>query len=113
LYGVTNPVADPAYQANLATLRDRARPEQQIVVVLDAQWLPIMGEIGIEQADLATIARNYYALATREPDVVALIGYTWPGGIDADQLGARDLPTEVRGVYKQIGRKIVGAHHPE
>jgi hypothetical protein len=107
LYGVTNPVADPAYQANLATLRERARPEQQIAVVLDSQWLPVFGEIGIEQGDLATIARNYYALATREPDVVALIGYTWPGGIDADQLGARDLPAEVRGVYEEIGREIV------
>ncbi len=107
LYGVTNPVADPAYQSSLATLREQARPEQRIVVVLDSQWLPVFGEIGIEQTELATIARNYYALATREANVVALIGYTWPGGIDADQLGARDLPPEVREVYEEIGREIL------
>jgi len=40
---------------------------------------------------------------------VALIGYVWPGGVDAPNAqGARELPQSVRDEYERIGKLITG-----
>ena len=58
---------------------------------------------------MGIIALNYYRLSLSNDRVVGIIGYLWPGGLDsADQLGARDLPECVQGVYWQIGSVIMG-----
>lgn len=107
-YGVANPNADAGYLDELARLKARrSRPDQRIVLALDAQWLPLFDEVGLAPGDMASVARSYAALAARDTSVVALIGYLWPGGLDAaDQLGARDLPAEVQATYREIGAGI-------
>ena len=107
-YGVGDPSTDPHYLADLATVRQRAAPGQRIALVLDSQWLSAYRWIGIDAESMGVVARNYQLLASRQPDVVALIGYTWPAGIDADQRGARDLPQQVRDTYVAIGHWILG-----
>ena len=107
-YAVGDPSSDPQYLADLAAVRSRAHPGQRIALILDSQWLSAYRWVGIDAESMAVIARNYQLLASREPDVVALIGYTWPAGIDPEQLGARDLPQEVKDTYVAIGRWVLG-----
>jgi hypothetical protein len=107
-YAVTNPAADPSYLENLDSLRRHKLPDQRIAMIMDAQWLKVFEHLKITPADMEIAARNYFALASRSPDVVALIGYTWPGGIDEGQYGARDLPDAVVDAYREIGHRILG-----
>lgn len=108
-YFIPDPSTDADYLADLATVRQRARADQSLVLILDSQWFPFYEKIPLSQADMETVAQRYYDLALSEPDVVALIGYSWAGGIDGDmQFGARDLPASVIEAYQAIGNDIVG-----
>lgn len=109
-YGVLDPGSDPAYLADMATLRARlSSPQQRLVIVMETQWLSIYGTLGVSPSDMGGVAYNTWFYAENQPDVVALIGYLWPGGFDApDQLGARELPTSVQDIYQQIGDVIGG-----
>ncbi len=110
LYGTLDPNTDETYQALTRTLRSRkTRADQKIVVVMETQWLPQYGQWGVQPGDMAGVAVSYTRFARRNKDVVAIIGYLWPGGFDQpDQLGARHLPPEVIEVYGIIGRWISG-----
>ncbi|RMF73297.1 MAG: hypothetical protein D6738_09095 [Acidobacteria bacterium] len=80
-----------------------------MVIVMDAQWRPDYFLLGWSQETMAEVAANYYTLAESDPDVIALIGYLWPGGLDLPvQLGARELPPVVQDEYVSIGRSILG-----
>lgn len=108
-YGTVDPATDVAYQANLTTLRRLSTSRQRLLLVVDTQWQPIYEQVGLEPSDMADIARNYVAFAKSTDDVIALVGYSWPGGIDGpDQLGARDLPPSVRAAYAELGAAIIG-----
>lgn len=109
-YGVADPLADPGLMAEYEQLKSkRSSPTQQIIVVLDAQWLPFYGEAGFDPAAMSAVAENYFAFASADPDVVALIGYLWPSGLDdPEQLGARALPQSVLATYASIGERITG-----
>ncbi|RME50298.1 MAG: hypothetical protein D6790_21405 [Caldilineae bacterium] len=108
-YGVLDPENDPAYLVDLCTLKDRrSRPDQRVVLVMEAQWLPEYGYFGVQPEAMASVAESYYRLANRDPSVIGMVGYLWPSELDAPgQLGARDLPESVRAVYRQIGREII------
>ena len=46
-------------------------------------------------------------------EVVGILGYAWPGGIDETSpgvysLGARELPNSVINVYRELGRAVRG-----
>lgn len=107
-YGVADPNGDVAYLDELARLKARrSRPDQRMVLALDAQWVPLFETVGLSPDDMAGVARSYAALAQRDTSIVAVIGYLWPGGLDApDQLGARDLPEAVQAVYRELGQGI-------
>jgi hypothetical protein len=108
LYGTIDPSSDRDYLELMDTLTSKKSTTQSIAVVLDSKWQPVYEQVGIEQVDLAEIAVNYVKLATTYPDVIALIGYSWPGGIDGpDQLGARDLPSTVTDTYRQLGTSLL------
>jgi hypothetical protein len=108
-YGTRDPNTDAAYLENVRALRSRTTEAQQHVVVMDTQWLPIFEQVGLAPDDMAEVARNYLRYAKAHPEVVAIIGYSWPGGIDGpDHLGARNLPQSVQQVYVDIGEAIVG-----
>lgn len=108
-YGVLDPANDEAYLADLAQLKvQRSRPDQRVLLVMEAQWIPLYADFDVPPEALAGIAESYYRLAQRDTSVVGVVGYLWPSGLDdPGQLGARDLPAEVQDVYRRIGTEIV------
>lgn len=107
-YGTRDPNTDAAYLENVRTLRARSTGSQRHVVVMDTQWLPIYEQVDLAPDDMAEVADNYFRYALTHPEVVAIIGYSWPGGIDGpEHLGARNLPQPVRDAYVEIGQLIV------
>lgn len=109
-YTIRDPSSDPRYLGSFAKLKAaRSRPDQGIIIIMDAQWRPSYLSWRIFPADMAEVAANYLKLAQAEPDVVAIIGYVWPGGLDTvTQSGARDLPENVQQEYRRIGSIITG-----
>lgn len=108
-YGVLDPANDAEYLADLALLKaQRSRPDQQIILIMETQWLLTYAEFGIPPKAMAGVAESYYRLANRDAAVIGLVGYLWPGGLNArGQLGARDLPESVRAAYRRIGEEII------
>ena len=65
---------------------------------------------GIAPEDMDDVAGSAVALAASEPDTVAVLGYLWPGGVEGEQqLGARELPEEVRAFYESYGKAVMAA----
>lgn len=109
-YDSVDPEHDPKWMADLATVQKaRSRADQKIVIVASTQWLPYYEkDAGVKPEDMAKIAEIYYRIATNTPDVIALVGYIWPGGLDgATHLGARNLPQNVQRTLRSIGKRIV------
>jgi hypothetical protein len=111
-YDVIDPEHDKRWRADLEIVRAaRTRPDQKIVIIANTQWVPYFKDAGVRPADMGANAASSYRVAASDPDVVALIGYLWPGGLDPThpgQLGARDLPDNVRQTYRKIGKQIIG-----
>lgn len=114
---IQEPNTDPVYLEQLATLKARrSRADQKVIIVMAAFWDPFMAlsirttpPHAYPPARMGVVARNYYTLGANDPDVVAIIGYVWPGGLDGPQeLGTRDLPAEARAEHRRIGRAITG-----
>ena len=110
-YGVADPANDPDYLADLETLRSRrSRPDQKLLLILETQWLPVYGDLGFPPEAMGQVAVSTFELAQRESDVIGLVGYLWPGGLDEPgQLGARNLPPLVQDLYREMGRAILGS----
>lgn len=106
-YFILDPSTDGNYLKDLADLKSkRSSLAQKIVLILDGQWLP--GH-GYPETDMAQVATNYYRLASTDPEIVGLIGYLWPGGVDGPtSLGTRNMPIEVQAEHVRIGRAITG-----
>lgn len=108
-YTVADPALEPLYAAYLNRAAAVLAPDQALVMVLDAHHTPHHTRAGLDQEDMADVARTYYAYAQSRGDIAALIGYTWAGGIDGDwEIGARNLPASVLGTYREIGQAITG-----
>lgn len=110
-YDIADPANDKAWLGDLETLREAiTRNDQRIVIVASTQWLPYyQHEAGITPAGMEAVIESYYSVAVSDPQVVALIGYLWPGGLDDPaQLGARDLPENVQDTIRDIGMAIIG-----
>lgn len=108
-YGTLDPASDQEWLADIGKVRAaRSREDQKIILVVESFWLPMYGDAGYPPKRMGEFANNYYAFVTNNPDIIALIGYLWPGGLDApDELGARDLPQEVLETYRRIGVEII------
>lgn len=109
-YTVFDPSTDRAWQNDLATLLSRrSSPHQRVVVVMESQWLPAYGDLGVSPGMMGLVARNYARAAAQCPETIAIIGYTWPGGFEpAEQLGARNLPPQAQRWYRWIGSSVMG-----
>lgn len=109
-YAIPRPAEDPGFRRELALLKSkRSHPSQRIVLVMDAQWLPFYGEAGYPESHMATVARSYHDMARADPEVIGIIGYLWPGGLDhPQQKGVRNLPQSVIAEHRRIGRSITG-----
>lgn len=111
-YFIKDPKNDPAFLNELTVLKSKiSNDDQKLVLVLDSHYIQeIHGDLSnISQIEMALVANSYYELAQSEPKVIALIGYTWPGGFDTTSaLGARQLPQQVKDEYIRIGKEITG-----
>lgn len=108
-YTIPDPAADPRYTSYLDRASATLGPDQELVMVMDAQHTPHHLNAGLTEPDMADVAHAYHAYALRRGDVTALIGYTWAGGIDGDyEKGVRDMPDAVQEAHRQIGREITG-----
>lgn len=113
-YGVPDPEHDPSYREQFRRLKARrSRPDQRMAVVFESQWLPAYGPAGYPPAAMGAVAASYHRLAAEDPEVVALIGYLWPGGLDgATHLGGRQLPEAALQEHRRIGAAITGKPTP-
>jgi hypothetical protein len=107
-YAVGDPSTDPQWQQDLQSLIDRrTREDQRVIIVMETQWIPEYTKLGYDQSIMGAIATNTLKAAQACPHAIAIVGYSWPGGLDRpEQLGARQLPPDVQSVYRQIGRRI-------
>lgn len=109
-YDSVDPANDSVWLDQLARVsKARVRQEQKLVIVASTQWLPYYKtDAGIDPIDMGPIMQSYYQLAISHADVIALIGYLWPGGLDDPaQLGARDLPSETKAIIVELGKQII------
>jgi hypothetical protein len=109
-YNPKNPQDDQEWLADFEKLKNsRTRPSQKIFIVANTQWIPSFADAGLKPKDMGPINVGYFNIAQSTPDVVALIGYAWPGGLDGkSRLGARSLPASVQSIFHQIGRRVLG-----
>jgi len=111
-YFIKDPNNNSVFRNELSVIKSkRSALSQKIVIVLDAHYISsVHGDIGgIIETDMASIATSYYNLSKSEPDVVALLGYFWPGGFDHPLAkGARGLPQNAKDEYTRIGKLITG-----
>ena len=110
-YYIRDPSEDPDFLADWETLKAaRSRSDQKLVLILDTHHTTGHEAAGIAPEDMDDVARSAVALAASEPDTVAVLGYLWPGGVEGEQqLGARELPEEVRAFYESYGKAVMAA----
>ncbi len=109
-YGFRNPSQDEIWLAELETVRAaRTRDDQQIIIVAETQWHPSYRILlNLTASNMDRVAASYFEVASTDPDVVALVGYIWPGGLDSpSHRGARALPETVQQVFRQIGQRVL------
>ncbi len=111
-YFIKKPSENVQFLSELAALKNKfSTNEQRLVFVMDAHYIPwAHGDYGgIVPTDLKAIAIDYFNMAISEPKTVAIIGYAWPSGFDAeDMLGARALDDATKAEYARIGKLITG-----
>ena len=109
-YAVADPANDPEYARELAVLKSkRSAAGQRIMLIMDAQWLPFYAESGLDEASMGAVATSYLRVAQRDPEIIAIVGYTWPGGLDdPQQKGTRQLPASVMAEHERIGKLVTG-----
>ena len=108
-YGVLDPRIDPLWQDTLAELAaKRTRPEQRLVIIAEAQWIPLYAPYAVTPSTMGDVFLAYYDLCASDPRVIGMLAYLWPGGFDdPDQLGARQLPDGARGKIRAVGRAVL------
>ncbi len=113
-YGIFDPSSNTSFLSNLALLKSKkSDPNQAIFLIIDDQWLPLYGAYGYQPDTIAYMVQNYYNLAVSDTDIVGLIGYLWPGGLDDPaHLGVRNLPQNVIDKNIEIGQKIIPNYSP-
>ena len=113
-YGIFDPSTDPNYLADLALLKSKkSRTSQKIFLTVDDQWLPLYGNAGFPPDTIRFMVQNYYNLAANDTDIVGLLAYLWPGGLDdPNQMGVRNMPQSVKDKNVEIGLKIKANYSP-
>ena len=109
-YAIAQPDSDLTFKNELTLLKSkRSRASQKLLLIMDAQWLPFYGAAGYTESYMAKVAASYFKLAQSDPEVIGIVGYLWPGGLDDPlQKGARNLPQIVIDEHMRIGKLITG-----
>lgn len=107
-YDVINPNTDLSYNLNFQKLLSKAS-DKDVFLIMDAQWRPYyQQQANISASDMESVVRNYYNFSKNYDQIIGVIGYLWPGGLDEpEQLGARNLPENVKNTLRQIGQEII------
>lgn len=114
-YGEFDPQTDPEFQADMTTLKNSlSAPHQKIFLIIDDQWFPEYESfLGWSQDEMADVVQNYYDLAVSDTSIIGLIGYIWPGGLDApNHHGVRNLTQAVIDKNVEIGQLIKANYSP-
>jgi Secretion system C-terminal sorting domain len=113
-YFMFNPSTNAGYLQNLANLKTkRSSPNQKIFITIDDSWIPSYGTAGQTQAMMANTVQDYYDLAASDTDIVGLLSWIWPNGVDQPaHIGARSLPQNVKNKNIEIGTRIKANFNP-
>lgn len=113
-YGIFDPGTNSSFLANLTLLKSKkSTPYQDIFLIIDDQWLPSYGSAGYPPDTIQYMVQNYYDLAASDNEIIGLIGYLWPGGLDEfGQLGVRNMPQSVIDKNVEIGQMIIANFSP-
>ena len=113
-YGIFDPSTNPSFLDNLDLLKSKkSDPDQDIFLVIDDQWLPLYGDTGYSPDTIRYMVQNYYNLAVSDEEIIGLLGYLWPGGLDdPEQLGVRNMPQSVIDKNIEIGEMIKANYSP-
>lgn len=106
---VADPGRDEDWLANLASIKAvRSRADQRVVLVLDSHHTEYHQAARMTPDDLLAVGESLVGVAASDPDVIAIVGYVWPGGLDGpEQLGARELPAAVGDFYRAVGAAVL------
>jgi hypothetical protein len=109
-YGTANVTTDASWlSAYQAIKAKRSAPHQKVLIIMDAQWVPVYGEAGYPPSAMEAVNRYYFEMAQSDTDVIGIIAYSWAGGIGSNShFGMRNLPSNVIDENKRIGRIITG-----
>ena len=113
-YFMFNPSTNASYLQNLADLKSkRSSANQKIFIVADNNWIPSYGTAGQTAANMDIVIQDYYNLAASDSDIIGMLAWVWPSGFDeTSQIGARDLPQNVKDKNMEIGNKIKANFNP-
>lgn len=110
-YFIENPQTSQTFNDELQLIRTKqSDPNQKIVLVLDAHYIPsVHGAYGIQESQMTSIAHQYFQLANQHLDVTGIIGYHWPSGFElSETIGARHLSNVTKTAYSEMGKSISG-----
>lgn len=111
-YGIYDVSTDINYLAWLDTLESkRSTPNQKMLLVFDEEWNSGYWPGGWTPDSMETVLDNYYKLALADTNVIALVGFTWPG-LAPGWLGARSLPQHVIDKSVLYGQMIKNNYDP-
>lgn len=112
-YEVFKPSTDASYLAQLTTLKSkRSTPDQKIFLVIDDQWLPEYGQLGVSASQMSATIQDYHDLAASDPEVAGLLGYRWAGSAGDPAIGVRDMPQNIIDLNVSLGKRIKANHSP-
>jgi hypothetical protein len=112
-YEVFKPSTDVSFLAQLATLKSkRSTSDQKIFLVIDDQWIPEYGQLGVSASQMSATIQDYYDLAASDPEVAGLLGYRWAGVAGDPAIGVRDMPQNIIDLNVSIGKKVKANHSP-
>jgi len=108
-YDTVDPENDQAWKSDFSVVEAAlTNSEQKIIIVASTQWLPYYLDAEIKPEDMEKVIKSYYHVAKSHTNVIALIGYLWPSGLDdPQQIGARNLPENVKQSLENIGKNII------
>lgn len=112
-YAVFKPSTDASFLAQLATLKSkRSMPDQKIFLVIDDQWMPEYGQLGVTASQMGATIQDYYDLAASDPEVAGLLGYRWAGSLGDPAIGVRDMPQSIIDLNVSLGKRIKANNSP-
>jgi hypothetical protein len=112
-YGVFKPSTDASFLGLVATLKSkRLTPDQKLFLVIDDQWTPEYGKLGVSASQMSATIQDYYDLAASDPEIAGLLGYRWAGSLGDSAIGVRDMPQNIIDLNVSLGKRVKANNSP-